>query len=106
MTGWTMHQDLLRSNERELRRRHPAVTIRSAGLGDGELLDRLAALDSTAPPTGAVLLAQRGGAPTAGASLLAGVGGEPLAALELATGRFVADPFRRSDEVRALLAVR
>jgi hypothetical protein len=82
MTGHFFHQDLLRSN----------VTIRSAGVDDRELLRRLAALDCTEAPVGQVLLGE--------------VDGEPRVALELCTGRFVADPFHRSEEVRLLLAVR
>ena len=82
MTGHFLHQDLLGSN----------VTIRSAGADDRKLLRRLAALDSADAPVGDVLLAE--------------VDGEARVALELGTGRVVADPFHRSEEIRALLAVR
>ena len=82
MTGHFFHHDLLGSN----------VTIRSAGTDDRRLLRRLAALDSSDAPVGDVLLAE--------------VDGEPRVALELRTGRFIADPFHRSEEVRLLLAVR
>jgi hypothetical protein len=73
MTGHFLHQDLLGSN----------VTIRSAGTDDRRLLRRLAALDSSDAPVGDVLLAE--------------VDGEPRVALELRTGRFIADPFHRSE---------
>src|SRR4051812_24208458 len=101
MTGFHLQHDLLRSNDRELRRRVAArrraeagesVVIRTAGLGDRELLERLAALDSAEPPTGRVLLAE--------------VEGEAHAALELGSGRFVADPFRPTRELRELLTLR
>jgi hypothetical protein len=82
MTGHFFHHDLLGRN----------VTIRSAGVDDRDLLRRLAALDCTEAPVGEVLLGE--------------VDGEPRVALELRTGRFVADPFQRSEEVRLLLAVR
>jgi hypothetical protein len=82
MTGHFFHHDLLGTS----------VTIRSAGADDRRLLRRLAALDSTDAPVGDVLLAE--------------VDGEARVALELRTGRFVADPFHASEEVRALLAVR
>ena len=81
MTGHFFHHDLLGGS----------VTIRSAGADDRALLRRLAALDSTDAPVGDVLLAE--------------VDGEARAALELGTGRFVADPFHRSEDARALLAV-
>jgi hypothetical protein len=96
-----LHHDLLKTNNRDLRRRVETrrraeaaepVVIRTAGAGDRDLLARLAALDSAEPPAGEVLLAE--------------VGGEPHAALELGSGRFVADPFRPTRELRELLALR
>jgi hypothetical protein len=66
-----------------------AMTIRRADLADLAALDRLAALDSSTAPTGDVLVGE--------------VGGELWAALEIATGRAIADPFRRSGEVVELL---
>src|SRR3954453_7452254 len=98
MTGLHFHPDLLRSNDRELRRRvrradaAESLVIRTARAGDQELLERLPALDSPAPPPGA------GVAP--------GGDGEARAALEVGSGRFVADPFRPTSGLRELLALR
>jgi hypothetical protein len=69
-----------------------SVTIRPAAPGDGEALLRLAALDSAQLPDGPVLLGL--------------VDDEPWAALALESGAAVADPFRRSAEVVALLRER
>ena len=68
-----------------------ALTLRVATDGDAETLARLAALDSAAPLTGSVLLAETG----QGA----------VAALSLADGRAVADPFVLTADVVALLRV-
>ncbi|HEX2087263.1 MAG TPA: hypothetical protein VHF89_16390, partial [Solirubrobacteraceae bacterium] len=68
------------------------VTLRRAVAADREAVARLAALDSAAPPAGAVLLAE--------------VDGEPWAALSVDDRRAVADPFRRSDGLVALLRAR
>ncbi|HEX8744923.1 MAG TPA: hypothetical protein VF712_17495 [Thermoleophilaceae bacterium] len=68
------------------------VSIRRAGQHDAPALYRLAALDSAAPLTGEILLAE--------------VGGEPLAALSLADGAAVADPFTPTAELVALLRMR
>jgi hypothetical protein len=66
-----------------------ALTIRRADLADLAALDRLAALDSAAVPTGDVLVAE--------------VAGDLWAALELSTGKAIADPFRPSGELVELL---
>ncbi|HVW17854.1 MAG TPA: hypothetical protein VHB30_06355 [Solirubrobacteraceae bacterium] len=68
------------------------VIIRMARAADADALGRLAALDSAAPLRGDVLVAQ--------------VGGELWAALSVLDDRAVADPFRRSGELVALLATR
>ena len=65
------------------------LTIRRATAHDGSAIHRLAAIDSSSAPSGAVLLAE--------------VGDELWAALELETGAAVADPFRPSGEVVELL---
>ena len=65
------------------------VTLRPARAEDARTLSELAQLDSAHPLHGDVLLAETETG--------------PLAALELATGRAVADPFRRSAETVGLL---
>ena len=65
------------------------LTIRPADLADLAGLDRLAALDSSSPPTGDVLVAE--------------VGGELWAAVSVETGAAIADPFRRSGDLVDLL---
>jgi hypothetical protein len=65
------------------------LTIRPADHGDMTRLDRLATLDSAAPPTGDVLVAE--------------VGGELWAAIEIDSGASIADPFRPSGELVPLL---
>ena len=65
------------------------VTLRPAGSGDERTLSELAQLDSAPPLHGDVLIAETETG--------------PLAALELATGRAVADPFRRTAESVGLL---
>lgn len=69
-----------------------SILIRRATAADAPAVRRLAALDSARVPRGEVLLAE--------------VGGEPLAAISLADDRVVADPFRRTAELAALLRVR
>jgi hypothetical protein len=69
-----------------------SVTIRLAGPGDLAALTRLAALDSARILRGDVLLGL--------------VDDEPWAALSLTDGAAVADPFRRSGAVVALLRER
>ena len=69
-----------------------ALTIRFAGLADEPALARLAALDSSRTPRGAVLVAD--------------VGGELWAALSLDDGHAVGDPFRPSAEALWMLTER
>ena len=70
----------------------PSVLIRAARGSDGPALARLAALDSAALPTGDMLVAE--------------VDGELVAARSLATGATIADPFRPTADVVALLTLR
>jgi hypothetical protein len=72
-----------------LRTVHPTVAIRAARGSDGPVLARLATLDSKRPLTGDVLIAERDG--------------ELVAALSLSSGVHVADPFRPTAELVALL---
>lgn len=70
-----------------------SLTIRRAARGDGAALERLAALDSNAPLSGEVLVAE--------------TGGRPVAALSLVDGRAVSDPFvPAAPAVAALRALR
>ena len=69
-----------------------AITIRSAHNSDEQTLARLARMDSARSLSGDVLLAE--------------VCGEAVAAIDLETGRAVADPFRRTADVVALLKLR
>jgi hypothetical protein len=68
----------------------PTVVIRAARGSDGDALERLARLDSQRPPLGDVLLAEQDG------QLVAALAGE----------RVIADPFRPTADVVALLRVR
>jgi hypothetical protein len=68
---------------------HPTVAIRAARGSDGPALERLAALDSRRPLTGALLVAERDGA--------------LAAALAVESGAHVADPFVPSADLVALL---
>jgi hypothetical protein len=70
----------------------PTVLIRAARGSDGPALARLAALDSRPLPAGDLLVAE--------------ADGELVAALDPASGRSVADPFRRTADLVALLALR
>ena len=65
------------------------LTLRVARPDDLPAVRRLAQLDSSRPPSGPVLLAE--------------VGSEPVAALSVASGSVVADPFRRTADVVAML---
>ena len=65
------------------------LTLRVASPDDAPAVRRLAQLDSSRPPTGPVLLAE--------------VGSEPVAALGVETGTVVANPFRRTADVVAML---
>ena len=69
-----------------------ALTIRTATDADAFALRRLAAIDSASPPTGEVLLAE--------------MGSELWAAVSVDTGAAVADPFRPSGDLVALLRFR
>jgi hypothetical protein len=70
-----------------------AVTIRLAGPADAAAIRRLAELDSASAPKPVPML-------------VAEVGGELCAALPLDGGRALADPFRRTAELVAILAER
>ena len=69
-----------------------ALTIRRASAADAFALRRLATIDSAAPPTGDVLLAE--------------MGDELWAAVSIETGAAIADPFRPSGELVDLLRFR
>ena len=69
-----------------------AVTVRPGLESDRSALDRLAALDSAPRLTGEVMLAE--------------VEGECLAAIEMASSRAIADPFRPTADLVALLSGR
>jgi hypothetical protein len=68
------------------------LVLRFAGPADTAAIDRLATLDSQRAPRGAVLVAE--------------VEGTPWAALSLDDGHAVADPFRPTGELVALLLER
>ena len=67
----------------------PTVVIRAARGSDGEILERLARLDSQRPPTGDVLLAEQDG----------------IVVAALAGDRAIADPFRPTADLVALLRI-
>jgi hypothetical protein len=69
-----------------------ALTIRRATAADAFALRRLAAIDSAAPPTGDVLIAE--------------MDNELWAALAVETGAAIADPFRPSADLVELLRFR
>jgi len=68
------------------------ITIRRLGPGDEAALERLAQLDSGRRPM----------APLLGAE----IEGRLLVATSIPTGESIADPFSRTDELRALVGVR
>jgi hypothetical protein len=68
------------------------LTVRAATARDGEAVRLLAALEGVPMPRGLVLVAE--------------VGGNVLAALPLDGGRALADPFRRTQHLVALLELR
>ena len=70
----------------------PTVLIRAARGSDGGALHRLAALDSASVPAGDLLVAESDGA--------------LVAALAPESGAAIADPFRPTADVVALLALR
>jgi hypothetical protein len=83
-----------RDRNRELDPHRPAasqrpVTVRLGAAADVGALERLAGLDSRPLPPGPHLVAERDG--------------RIDAALSLSTGELVADPFRRTAEVREML---
>jgi hypothetical protein len=69
-----------------------ALTIRRATAADAFALKRLAAIDSAAPPTGDVLLAE--------------MDNELWAAVAVESGSAIADPFRPSGDLVELLRFR
>jgi hypothetical protein len=69
-----------------------SLTLRLAVPADADALDRLAQLDSRRAPRGAVIVAE--------------VGGELWAAISIDDGHAVADPFRPTGELVALLVER
>jgi len=69
-----------------------ALTLRLAVPADAEALDRLAQLDSRRAPRGAVIVAE--------------VAGDIWAAISVDDGHAVADPFRPTGELVALLVER
>jgi hypothetical protein len=69
-----------------------AITIRRATAADRPVLERLAALDSARVPAGDVLIGE--------------TAGEPVAAVAIADGTVVADPFRPTADLVAVVAAR
>ncbi len=69
-----------------------SLTLRLAVPADADALDRLAQLDSRRAPRGAVIVAE--------------VGGDLWAAISIDDGHAVADPFRPTGELMALLVER
>ena len=69
-----------------------ALTIRRATAADAFAVKRLAAIDSAAPPTGDLLLAE--------------MGNELWAAVAVESGAAIADPFRPSADLVELLRFR
>jgi hypothetical protein len=69
-----------------------SVTLRLAVPADAEALDRLAQLDSRRAPRGAVIVAE--------------VAGDLWAAISIDDGHAIADPFRPTGELTALLLER
>ena len=72
--------------------RADAYVIRLATEQDAAVLRRLAALDEARPLTGRVLIGE--------------IAGTPAAALSLKTGVAIADPFQRTEELRAYMRMR
>ena len=68
------------------------LTIRLAHRADRDAVARVAALDSSLPPRGDVLVAESGG--------------EIVAAIAIESGHAVADPFRRTAAIVHMLRVR
>jgi hypothetical protein len=78
------------SGRTDMQNLDPTVVIRAARGSDGEALEGLARLDSQRPLAGDVLVAEQDGA------LVAALAGD----------RVIADPFRPTDDVVALLHLR
>ncbi len=70
----------------------PSIAIRRATAADRPALERLAALDSAHVPAGDVLIGE--------------AAGEPAAAMSVTDGAVVADPFRPTAELVAVLRLR
>jgi hypothetical protein len=70
----------------------PQLSFRLATTDDGHTLQRLAVLDSAAPLSGRVLLAEADGA--------------PMAAVSLSSGAVIADPFEPTADAVRLLELR
>jgi hypothetical protein len=68
-----------------------SITIRAAGSEDVEALNRLAQRDSRAVPEGELLVAL--------------VDGEARAAISLVSGKIIADPFQRTEELVEMLTL-
>jgi hypothetical protein len=82
----------LQTDQRGIQMTDKTLTIRRADVTDAGALVRLAALDSSSPPTGNTLLAE--------------VGDEVWAAVEIGSGAAIADPFRPSADLVELLRMR
>jgi hypothetical protein len=82
----------LRRSGRRARRESPDVVIRPSRSGEASALADLALLDGAAIPAGPALVAE--------------VDGAIRAALPLDGGRAIADPFRRTSDLVALLEAR
>jgi hypothetical protein len=83
---------MIKPSNREPTMTNSTLTIRRAAASDLAAVADLAALDSSSPPTGEVLLAE--------------VGNELWAAIEVDSGAAIADPFRPSGDVVELLRFR
>ena len=105
MTGYLTHDaNLARLDDMRIRAgRRPTtspreehtvqtISIRRAAEADGPVIERLAGLDSSPTPTGAILIAE--------------VNDEPQAAMQIATGVTVANPFRPTANLVELLSHR
>lgn len=91
LPGFTLYLRVPRKRNQEMHDLS-TITIRTAGPADERMLDRLAALDSALRPSGWMLLAE--------------VEGEPWAAVDVGSGAVIADPFRPTADLVALLRLR
>lgn len=71
---------------------HTALTIRALNAGDDASLRRLEGLDTRTRPEGDLLGAE--------------LNGELVAAISMSTGESIADPFKRTSEIRDMLELR